>query len=133
MLDSDSELDFDGFVSSDFDENKQKFAFEKLEWLKFTLKMGHAQINVRTLACSRTFIVSSKLAALTQCEWEIVNAHRGCDEEHLVSDVVYPGHNRTEGNAREYVGIVALPWVVHLAVEGDWVKGTATSKHSPSL
>ena len=27
--------------------------------------MGHAQINVRTRACSRTFIVRSKQAALT--------------------------------------------------------------------
>ena len=95
--------------------------------------MGHAQINERTLASCRTLIVSSKLAALTQCEWERVSAHRGCDEEHLVGDVVYPGDDRAEGDAREDVSVVALPWVVHLAVEGDWVKGTATSKHSPSL
>ena len=39
--------------------------FEKFKWLKFALKMGQAQINVRTRACSRTFIARTKQAALT--------------------------------------------------------------------
>ena len=34
-------------------------------WLKFALKMGQAQINVRTRACSGTFIARTKQAALT--------------------------------------------------------------------
>ena len=32
---------------------------------KFALKMGQAQINVRTWACNRTFIARTKQAALT--------------------------------------------------------------------
>ena len=40
MLDSDSELDFDGFVSGDFDESEQKFAFEKLYLAKVYRKNG---------------------------------------------------------------------------------------------
>ena len=37
----------------------------KIVVAKIFLKLGHAQINVRTRACSMTFIVRSKQAALT--------------------------------------------------------------------
>ena len=53
-------------------------------WLKFALKMGQAQINVRTRACSRTCIARTKQAALThnvrgkELNWKLRNFRSSC-------------------------------------------------------
>ena len=54
--------------------------------VRYFLKMGHAQINVRTRACSRTFIVRWKQAALTlnirgkELNWSGLNQNIKNDE-----------------------------------------------------